>query len=81
MKKGKIGFGTSPLFELSQNIIERLLEGTELGLVMDEITGDHNTKQKGGAVGFFTKGIINRKDFLCSGINSSFNSFHKQSTF
>ncbi|HED36803.1 MAG TPA: DUF84 family protein, partial [Ignavibacteria bacterium] len=30
-KFGKIGYGTSPLFELPHSIIKRLLEGSELG--------------------------------------------------
>ena len=66
--QGKIGFGTSSCFELPDKIVQELLSGIELGKVIDKITGDHNTKQKNGAIGFFTKGIMKRKDFYATGL-------------
>ena len=66
--KGRIGFGTSPHFELPESIIKHLLNGTELGDVVDKITGEHNTKQKGGAIGFFTKNIMDRKNLYVHGL-------------
>ena len=60
--KGRISFGTSPHFELPESIVKHLLNGVELGNVMDKITGEYNTKQKRGAIGFFTKNIIDRKN-------------------
>jgi len=66
--RGRIGFGTSACFELPDQIIQELLNGAELGEVMDRIIGDNNTKQKGGAIGFFTKGIMERKDIYASGL-------------
>ncbi|MEA1937072.1 MAG: inosine/xanthosine triphosphatase [Patescibacteria group bacterium] len=66
--QGKTGFGTSPCFELSDKIVQELLSGIELGEVIDKIAEDDNTKQKGGAVGFFTKGIMKRKDFYVTGL-------------
>jgi len=60
--KGRIGFGTTPHYELPDRITKELLNGVEFGDVMDKIIGDRNTKQKGGAVGFFTRGIIDRKN-------------------
>ncbi|MCR4403078.1 MAG: inosine/xanthosine triphosphatase [Firmicutes bacterium] len=35
--------------------------GRELGPVMDELTGVHNSKQKLGAVGYFTCGLLPRE--------------------
>lgn len=67
-KEGKIGYGTSPLFELPVNITEELLGGTELGDVMDRLTGEGNTKQKGGAIGFFTRGVMDRKELYVHGL-------------
>ena len=66
--EGKTGYGTSPLFELPDSITEELLDGTELGDVMDRLTGEGNTKQKGGAIGFFTKGIMDRKELYVQGL-------------
>jgi len=66
--KGKIGFGTSPHFELPEKITKKLLDGIELGLVMDEIMQESNVKQKGGAIGFFTKNVMRRKDLYIPGL-------------
>ena len=66
--KGKTGFGTSPQFTLPQNIIDKLLQGIELGTVIDEITDQHNSKQKSGAIGHLTKEVITRKDLYTQGI-------------
>lgn len=66
--KGRIGFGTSPHFELPDDVTKELLSGIELGDVMDKITGDRNTKQKGGAIGFFTRGIMDRKNLYIQGL-------------
>lgn len=67
-KEGKKGFGISSHFELPEQIVEELLEGKELGQVMDEITGEENNKQKEGAVGFFTKGKVSRKTAYTQGL-------------
>lgn len=67
-KKGRIGYGTSPFFELPESVTKKLLKRIELGNVMDEITGEKNTKQKDGAVGFFTHGRMKRKDFYVHGL-------------
>ncbi len=67
-REGRWGFGTSPLFELPQSVVEQLLNGMELGRVMDEITGVKNMKQKGGAIGFFTKGVMDRKKLYVHGL-------------
>ncbi len=68
---GRKGFGSSSMFELPGSIVRELLAGTELGDVMDKIQNGHNTKQKHGAVGFFTNGRIDRKKFYESGIISA----------
>lgn len=66
--QGRLGFGASPLFELPQPIIQELLAGKELGEVIDHLTGDHNTKQKGGAIGFLTQGVMDRKALYVQGL-------------
>jgi len=70
-KNGKISFGTSAHFELPDLITMRLLKGEELGYVMDEIMNEKNTKQKGGAISFFTNGKMNRKELYIPGIISA----------
>ncbi len=60
---GKIGIGTSGFVELPKKVVEQILRGKELGKVIDELTGEKNLSQKKGAVGLFTKNIIDRKAF------------------
>lgn len=65
---GRVGYGTSPFFVLPSDITEKLLGGTELGDVMDDLIGETNTKQKQGAVGYFTKGVMDRRRFYVAGL-------------
>jgi inosine/xanthosine triphosphatase len=67
-KTGKESFGISPSFQLPESVFSRLLEGEELGNVMDEIMNQENTKQRGGAISFFTNGIMNRKELYVGGL-------------
>lgn len=67
-KDDRMGFGTSPHFELPLSIVEKLLTGIELGDIMDELLNQRNTKQKNGAIGFFTNGIMNRKELYVEGL-------------
>ncbi|OYD15530.1 hypothetical protein CH330_05515 [candidate division WOR-3 bacterium JGI_Cruoil_03_51_56] len=67
-RHGEISYGGSPLFELPENVIKRLLTGEELGNVMDELAGVHDVKQKQGAVGYFTSGVMDRKQSYIDGL-------------
>ena len=81
-KEGRIGFGTSPHFELPQNVVEKLLQGIELGDVIDEIMNQQNTKQNHGAIGFFTSGIMSRKELYIEGLKVAVIPFlHKEMFF
>ncbi|HPN39885.1 MAG TPA: inosine/xanthosine triphosphatase [Melioribacteraceae bacterium] len=64
----KFSFGTSPLFMLPNFVVERLLKGEELGSVMDELYDHKNSKQNLGAIGFLTKGVMNRTELYTSGV-------------
>lgn len=61
-------FGKSPHFTLPQQIMPKLLAGEELGKVMDNFTGQENTKQKMGAVGILTNGKMDRKELYVHGL-------------
>ncbi len=79
---GRIGFGASPHFELPQKVVDKLLKGIELGDVMDEIMNQQNTKQKHGAIGFFTNGVMNRKELYVEGLKVAVIPFlHKEMYF
>lgn len=66
--QGKLGYGTSTHFQLPKNFVPKLLGGEELGDLMDAHTRTNNTKQKGGAIGFFSKDVLNRKKISTDGV-------------
>ena len=66
--RGRIGFGTSPHIPLPESVVKELLSGKELGIIMDAVAKDSNVKQKYGAMGFFTKGVLDRKGFYVDGL-------------
>jgi len=80
--ENNIGFGNSPQFELPEFVVNKLLTGMELGYVMDEILKEHNTKQKQGAIGFFTNGVMDRKELYVEGLKIAMVPFlHKEIFF
>ena len=56
----RAGESRSAVMRLPQAILDGIAEGKELGDVMDEQFNTVNIKQKGGAVGLFTKGLLSR---------------------
>ena len=75
-------FGSSAHFELPEIVVNQLLERKELGHVMDEIMKQENTKQKGGAISYFTNGRMDRKELYIPGLISALVPFqHKQMYF
>jgi inosine/xanthosine triphosphatase len=59
-KEGNLGLGSGGSFALPEIIAKRIMEGEELGPVMDDITNTEDVKKKQGAIGFFTDGKLNR---------------------
>ena len=49
---------------LPEEIANKLRDGKELGPVMDEFTNTQNIRHTEGAVGIFTKGLIDRKSMF-----------------
>lgn len=60
-KEGVEGLSGGLYFELPPKVSERIINGGELGPVMNELTGEDNVKQKMGAIGIFSKGQLDRK--------------------
>jgi inosine/xanthosine triphosphatase len=58
---GREGIGGAARIPLPEHIAQRVRSGEELGHVMDDVLGNHNTKQKGGAVGALTHGLVLRQ--------------------
>jgi len=58
---GVIGLAGGENMVLPPAVVARLRDGEELGVAMDAVTGEHNTKQHGGAIGAFTGGHLSRQ--------------------
>lgn len=65
---GRSAVGLSPHFELPYSVVEKLLNGSELGYVIDELSSENNSKQKSGAIGYLTSGVMDRKELYVSGL-------------
>lgn len=65
---GRAGIGGAGRIPLPGYIARRVLAGEELGHVMDDVLGQANVKQKGGAVGALTAGLIPREDAFAVGV-------------
>merc|ERR1719203_1380304 len=75
-KEGQIGIGTSARVELSQKIMEPILnDGQELGDVMDKLSGEHSTKTHQGYFGLVTNGALPRADAYHHGVLFAFSKF------
>ena len=59
-QNGKISLGGGLIMPLPQKISQKIIDGEELGEVMDKLTGIKEVKKKMGAVGVLTKGLVNR---------------------
>ena len=57
------GYAKTSTFFLPKEVVHLIKNGKELGEANDIVFQDHNSKQKGGAVGLLTKELITRKAY------------------
>lgn len=60
-RNGRHGVGGSLAMPLPDSVATLIRGGAELGHAMDALTGQTNTKHKGGAVGILTAGLVDRQ--------------------
>lgn len=65
---GRTSLGGCARLPLPEHIARRVQDGEELGHVMDDVMGDHNTKQKGGAVGALTNHLVVRGEAFATAV-------------
>lgn len=65
---GRSGLGGCARLLLPAHIARRVQQGEELGHIMDEVLDDHNTKQKGGAVGALTNNLVVRGEAFATAV-------------
>lgn len=60
-RSGRVTLGGGPSFEYPPAIVSRVLgEGIEVGTAMDQLSGVEELGQKQGAIGYFSKGHMDR---------------------
>lgn len=74
-KHGREGLGGAARLPLPKAIAARVRTGEELGLVMDDILGQNNVKQKEGAVGILTAGLVLRHETFAVAVAYALASF------
>jgi len=79
--KGNAHTGTSGWFECPEWIRHDIKNRKELGVVMDELTGRRDVKKQEGAIGVFTRGVVNRKDLYKHGVYMSLVPFLNKELF
>lgn len=67
-KKGDKGIANCGGMLLPERVAVEVRKGRELGPVMDELIGGHNTKQKQGTTGVFTNNLISRTEAFEKGV-------------
>lgn len=73
-KQGEIGLGISSQLLLPQKLVN-LTKKKELGLVVEDLSGIKNIKQKGGVFGVFTKNVLTREQAYFQAIIFSLSRF------
>jgi inosine/xanthosine triphosphatase len=61
---GTVSLGSSGRLPLPALVAQAVRQGEELGPLMDQLAGEHNTKQRQGAVGILTNGLLTRQAAL-----------------
>jgi inosine/xanthosine triphosphatase len=61
-REGRRGIGCGGALLLPERIAAEIRAGRELGPVMDEVTGEEDTRSRGGAVGALTQGLVERAE-------------------
>ncbi len=62
-KYGRMTLGHSGGFTYPPEIMDMVRDGMEVGMAMEKISGIKEIKKKMGAIGFLSKGLINRDEF------------------
>ncbi len=61
-KEAQVGYASGLRMPLPPKIAPRLVAGEELGVIVDELFGLHESKRQAGAIGLLTDGFVSRTD-------------------
>ncbi len=61
-REGRLGYASGLRMPLPPQIAPRLRAGQELGVIVDDLFGVHESKREAGAIGLLTDGFVSRTD-------------------
>lgn len=68
LSKHQKGQSRTSTFYLPPKVRDLVLQGVELGYANDQVFGEKNSKQKGGAVGSLTNGLLGRTAYYVQAV-------------
>jgi len=68
LSKHQKGQSRTSTFYLPPKVRDLVLQGVELGYANDKVFGEKNSKQKGGAVGSLTNGVLGRTGYYIQAV-------------
>jgi inosine/xanthosine triphosphatase len=75
-------FGASPSIEVPDSIARRVIDGQlELGVVIDEVAGEHDIRSKQGAWGVLSRDLLTRSESFESALVAAFAPFYNASLY
>lgn len=80
-KEDQLGLGSSARFQASGKLIKEILAGKEMGIVIDELTGETDIKEREGAMGVVSAGHVPRDLCYSHGIWFAFGPFISDKKF
>jgi inosine/xanthosine triphosphatase len=72
---GNFGLGSTPVIEMPPRLLKEIETGKELGVVIDEITGEQGLSKRGGFFGLMTNGTLDRTAALEDGVKFALGRF------
>jgi len=67
-RSGRLGVGASGWFQCPKTFVPKMLDGEELGDLIDAHVGRKDVKRSEGAIGVFTRGLVTRVDLYEHGV-------------
>ncbi len=77
----RLGFGVTAHFELPDGVAAPLANGVELGTVIDDLSGLRDTRLAGGAIGYLSRGKLDRRGLASQGVFMALLPFLNESLF
>ncbi len=76
--RGRSALGFSPWFELHESLFKRIREKHEMEEAIEELTGIEKIGDRMGAIGIFTNGAMDRRNFTKAGVLAALAGYYQR---